>query len=93
MLKYAGKYLAHMCDGWRYVNGSIGYPAHWPAGSPDLTCLKHFLLWYVKLLVYETPINIVEDLVARIAAVVGEVQDMPGVQCRGDTWPISPSGL
>ncbi|GBO04646.1 hypothetical protein AVEN_268492-1 [Araneus ventricosus] len=54
-------------------------PVLWPARSTDLTCLDYFLWGYVKSLVYETPVNSAEDLVARIAAAAGEVRDTPGV--------------
>ncbi|GBM10429.1 hypothetical protein AVEN_263344-1 [Araneus ventricosus] len=56
-----------------------GGPVFWPARSPNLTCLDYFLWWYVKSLVYETPVKSAEDLVARIAADAGEVRDTPGI--------------
>ncbi|GBM10039.1 hypothetical protein AVEN_115868-1 [Araneus ventricosus] len=56
-----------------------GGPVLWPARSPDLTCLDYFLWGYVKSLVYETPVNSAEDLVAGIAAAAGEVRDTPGI--------------
>ncbi|GBN01510.1 hypothetical protein AVEN_140398-1 [Araneus ventricosus] len=56
-----------------------GGPVLWPARSPDLTCRDYFLWGYVKSLVYETPVNSAEDLVARIAAAAGEVRDTPGI--------------
>ncbi|GBN62308.1 hypothetical protein AVEN_219418-1 [Araneus ventricosus] len=52
-----------------------GGPVLWPARSPDLTCLVYFLWGYVKSLVYGTPINSAEDLLASIAAAAGEVRD------------------
>ncbi|GBN09587.1 hypothetical protein AVEN_211233-1 [Araneus ventricosus] len=51
----------------------------WPARSPDLTRLDYFLWRYVKSLVYETPVNSAEDLVARIAAAARKVRDTPGI--------------
>ena len=37
-----------------------------------------FFLWgHMKSLIYETPVNSREDLVARIVAAAGEVQDKP----------------
>lgn len=56
-----------------------GGPVHWPARSPDLTCLDYFLWGYIKALVYETTINSAEELVARIVAAAGEVKDTPNV--------------
>ncbi|GBO26380.1 hypothetical protein AVEN_212084-1 [Araneus ventricosus] len=56
-----------------------GGPVLWPARSPDLTCLDYFLWGYVKSLVYETPVNSAEDLVALIVAAAGEVRDTPGI--------------
>ncbi|GBN64717.1 hypothetical protein AVEN_201404-1 [Araneus ventricosus] len=56
-----------------------GGPVLWPARSPDLTCLDYFLCGYVKSLVFETSVNSAEELIARIAAVTGEVRDTPGI--------------
>ncbi|GBO19365.1 hypothetical protein AVEN_111275-1 [Araneus ventricosus] len=53
-----------------------GGPVIWPARSPDLTC---FLWGCVESLVYQTPVNSAEDLVASIAAAAGEVRDTPGI--------------
>ncbi|GBM73884.1 hypothetical protein AVEN_40146-1 [Araneus ventricosus] len=49
------------------------------ARSPDFICLDYFLWGYVMSLVYETPVNSAEDLVACIAAAAGEVRDKPGI--------------
>ncbi|GFV83324.1 uncharacterized protein TNCV_1900501 [Trichonephila clavipes] len=54
-------------------------PVNWPARSPDLSCLDFFLWGYVKSLVYASPIDSDEALVARIAVVAGEIQEMPGI--------------
>lgn len=67
---------------------------HCPARSPDLTCLSYFLLGYVKIQVYETPVNSAEDLVAHIAAITGDVQDTPGIftfdlQCAENLRPAT----
>ncbi|GBM45169.1 hypothetical protein AVEN_261519-1, partial [Araneus ventricosus] len=56
-----------------------GGPVLWPARSPDLTCLDYFSWVYVKSLVYETPVNSAEGLVAHIATAAGEVWDTPGI--------------
>ncbi|GBN96425.1 hypothetical protein AVEN_170718-1 [Araneus ventricosus] len=56
-----------------------GGPVLWPTRAPDLTCLDYFLCGYVKSLVFETPANSAEDLVARIGAAAGEVRDTLGI--------------
>ena len=54
-----------------------GGPVQWPPRSPDLTP-KDFLIWgKMKCLVYETPIDTPEELVARVAeaaAIIHETQ-------------------
>ncbi|GBO12185.1 hypothetical protein AVEN_110077-1 [Araneus ventricosus] len=56
-----------------------GGPPHWKARSPYLSSLD-FLLWaHSKSLVYESPIDSDEDLVARISVATGDVREMPGV--------------
>ena len=54
----------------------------WPARSPDLTPLDYFLWGHMKSLVYETPVDSEEDLLARVmaAANVG----LPGIGDRVD---------
>ncbi|GBN74072.1 hypothetical protein AVEN_168703-1 [Araneus ventricosus] len=56
-----------------------GGPTHWTARSPDLSCLDFFLWGHLKSLVYESPIDSDEDLVARISVAAGDVGEMPGV--------------
>ncbi|GBN39691.1 hypothetical protein AVEN_129168-1 [Araneus ventricosus] len=56
-----------------------GGPVISPPCSPDLSCLD-FLLWgHLKSLVYETPIESAEELVARLSAAAGELRDLPVV--------------
>ncbi|GFV81880.1 DUF4817 domain-containing protein [Trichonephila clavipes] len=45
--------------------------------SPDLSCLDYFFLGQMKSLVYETPVNSAEELVARISAAAGEIRNTP----------------
>ncbi|GBM70390.1 hypothetical protein AVEN_12218-1 [Araneus ventricosus] len=52
---------------------------HWPAGSPDLSCLDFFCWNQMKILVYETPVDSVENAVARISVAAGEIRDTPGM--------------
>lgn len=50
-------------------------PIRWPPRSPDLTSLDFFLWGHLKNLVYETPVTSQEELVARIVAAAGKIQD------------------
>lgn len=43
-----------------------GGPVPWPARSPDLNPLDFCVLGFLKSLVYETPVDTEEELVARI---------------------------
>ncbi|GFX50217.1 uncharacterized protein TNCV_2782391 [Trichonephila clavipes] len=52
-------------------------PVHWPTRSPDLSCLDYFFWGQMKSLVYETPVNSTEELVARISAAAGEIRSTP----------------
>ncbi|GFU92497.1 uncharacterized protein TNCV_4794261 [Trichonephila clavipes] len=54
-----------------------GGPVHWPPRSPDLSCLDYFFWEQMKSLVYETPVNSAEELVARISAAAGEIRNTP----------------
>ncbi len=54
-----------------------GGPKVWPPRSPDLTSLDFFLWGHLKSLVYETPVESQEDLVARIVAAAGSIRDDP----------------
>ncbi|GFS78266.1 uncharacterized protein TNCV_3172211 [Trichonephila clavipes] len=56
-----------------------GGPINWPARSPDLSCLDFFLWRHMKSLIYASPVDSDEALVARIAVVAGDIQEMPGV--------------
>ncbi|GFU94576.1 uncharacterized protein TNCV_1265471 [Trichonephila clavipes] len=54
-----------------------GGPVHWPPRSPDLSCLDYFFWGQMKSLVYETPVNSAEELVARISTAAGEMRNTP----------------
>ncbi|GFW67271.1 DUF4817 domain-containing protein [Trichonephila clavipes] len=54
-----------------------GGPVHWPPRSPDLSCLDYFFWGQMKSLVYETPVNSAEELVARISEAAGEIRNTP----------------
>lgn len=55
-----------------------GGPVHWLARSPDLSWLDFFWWGQMKTWVYETSVDVVEDLVARISVAVGEKRGTPG---------------
>ena len=44
-----------------------GGPVQWPPRSPDLTLMDFFIWEEMKCLVYETPTDTPEELVARVA--------------------------
>ncbi|GFT56148.1 transposable element Tc3 transposase [Trichonephila clavipes] len=54
-----------------------GGPVHWSPRSPDLSCLDYFFWEQMKSLVYETPVNSAEELVARTSAAAGEIRNTP----------------
>ncbi|GFX52201.1 uncharacterized protein TNCV_574041 [Trichonephila clavipes] len=56
-----------------------GGPVHWPPRSPDLSCLDYFFWGQMKSLMYETPVNSAEELVARISAAAGEIRNTPEI--------------
>ena len=56
-----------------------GGPVHWPARSPDLSCLDFYFWGHMKSLVYDTPVDNAEELVARIAVAAGEIRNSPGI--------------
>ncbi|GFW21747.1 uncharacterized protein TNCV_2529461 [Trichonephila clavipes] len=53
-----------------------GCPVNWPACSPDLSCLDFFLWGHMKSLVYTSPVDFNEALVARTAVVTGDIREM-----------------
>lgn len=60
-----------------YPNRWIGRggPVPWPPRSPDLTPLDFFVWGHMKSLVYETPVESEENLIARIAVAAGDMSD------------------
>lgn len=69
----------HLNENFRGCWIGRGGPVAWPARSPDLTPLDYFLWGHMKSLVYETPVESEEDLVARISAAAEIIQAMPDV--------------
>ncbi|GFV50739.1 uncharacterized protein TNCV_2214001 [Trichonephila clavipes] len=49
----------------------------WPPRFPYLSSLDYFLWGYLKNLVYATPLDSVEDLVARISEAAARVREIP----------------
>ena len=56
-----------------------GGPVPWPARSPDITPMDFFAWGEMRNLVYKTPVESEEDLVA---AAAGAINDTPGVFAR-----------
>ncbi|GBM45707.1 hypothetical protein AVEN_14150-1 [Araneus ventricosus] len=56
-----------------------GGPVAWPPRSPDLNPLDFFFWEHMKSLVYETPVNSAEDLVARIVVAADKINTTPGI--------------
>ena len=61
---------ARQCFDYAFPHRWIGRggPIAWPARSPDLNSIDFFLWGYVKALVYDTPVQNEETLLARILA-------------------------
>ena len=64
-----------------FANRWIGHggPIAWPPCLPDQTPLDFHFWEYMETLVYETPVEAQQDLVARIKVAAGVVRDMPGI--------------
>ena len=56
-----------------------GGPVSWPTRSPDMTPLDFFLWGTMKDLVYATPVDSEEDLVARIVDAAALISERRGV--------------
>ncbi|GBN44525.1 hypothetical protein AVEN_128303-1, partial [Araneus ventricosus] len=63
---------------WIFCGGPIQWPARWP----DLSCLDLFCWSQMKTLVYETPVDSVEDVVARISVAAAEMQLLRCETCQ-----------
>lgn len=63
----------------RYPNRWIGRngPVAWPPRSPDLNPCDFFLWGYMKSLVFKTPIDTQEELIARIEQAAATVRQKP----------------
>ncbi|GBN40441.1 hypothetical protein AVEN_125888-1 [Araneus ventricosus] len=60
---------------WIGRGGSVA----WPLRSPYLNPLDFFFWGHTKSLVYETPVDSAEDLVARIVDTVDKINTPPGI--------------
>ncbi|GBM27685.1 hypothetical protein AVEN_95348-1 [Araneus ventricosus] len=54
-------------------------PVPLPPRSPDLSRLDYFLWGHLKSLVYATPVDSDEDLVARISVAAASMREIPGI--------------
>lgn len=70
----------HQTFGERWIGR--GGPTSWPPRSPDLTPVDFFLWGHMKNLVYETPVETEEDLVARVMAAAYIIKHTPGLMGR-----------
>lgn len=59
-----------------------GGPIAWPPRSPDLTPLDYFFWGRMKSMVYETPVETEEELLARVMVAAQEINGTPGVMER-----------
>ncbi|XP_054713709.1 uncharacterized protein LOC129223166 [Uloborus diversus] len=73
-----------------YLNATFGArwigcggPVPWPPRSPDFSSLDYFLWGHLKSLVYETPVDSDDDLVARISAAAAENESVRSAFGRG----------
>ncbi|GFW05095.1 uncharacterized protein TNCV_598891 [Trichonephila clavipes] len=55
--------LADVTFGQQWIGR--GGPVRWPARSPDLSCLDFYFWGHMKSLVYDTPVDNAEELVAK----------------------------
>ena len=62
-----------------------GGPVRWPARSPDLTPLDFYLWGHVKKIVYETKVDTVEELLARIILAFDEIRENFNFQLIADS--------
>lgn len=63
----------------QFPNGWIGRggPISWPARSPDMTPLDFCIWGHIKSLLYATPVNTEEELVARIILAFDDIRERP----------------
>ncbi|GBL93627.1 hypothetical protein AVEN_25625-1 [Araneus ventricosus] len=54
-----------------------GGPVAWPPLSPELNPLDFFFWGHLKSLVYQTPVDTLEDLAARIAVASANIANTP----------------
>lgn len=73
------EYLDRTFHGRLIANGG---PIAWPPRSPDLNPIDFFLWGHLKTLVYATPVDRQEDLLARIQDGCDQIRNMPGVLGR-----------
>ncbi|GBM45807.1 hypothetical protein AVEN_55563-1, partial [Araneus ventricosus] len=50
-------------------------PVRWPPRSPDLSTIDYFLRGHLKVIIYETPVDSIEDAVARVSIAAVSVRE------------------
>jgi len=51
----------------------------WPSRSPDLTPMDYFLWAHIKALIYLSPVDSADDLIARIVEATATITQQPGI--------------
>ncbi|GBM24299.1 hypothetical protein AVEN_158861-1 [Araneus ventricosus] len=54
-------------------------PDRWSYRSPDLSSIDYFLWRHLKVIIYETPVDSIEKLVARLSFVAAGVRETPDI--------------
>ncbi|GBO01650.1 hypothetical protein AVEN_273261-1 [Araneus ventricosus] len=69
---------------WHIQGGGLkrAGPITWPPRSPDLNPCDFFLWGHLKSLVYATPVDSPEVLIARIVVAAADIKSMPGISER-----------
>jgi hypothetical protein len=63
----------------RWIGRGGGGAVAWSPRSPDLTPLGFFLWGYIKTLIYSSPVDSEEDLLARIFEAAAIIRQKPGI--------------
>lgn len=76
---YGRRVRAHLNHVFRHRWIGRGGPVPWPSRSPDLNSIDFFFWGALKSVVYATPVNSDEDLVARIVCAAADIQQTAGI--------------
>lgn len=69
----------HLNDSFQNQWIGRGGPVPWPARSPDLNPLDFYLWGHLKTLVYNSPIDTIEELELRISNGIEMIKQTPGI--------------